>query len=148
MRQGEIKFILIIFIVIFIWNYYGIAGIPNGLVCPIGVRRTFRPEPAKARAIDACNSAGSCVGPNPSSRIYLKRLGVGPSEQGLQDQFKLSLEEEIWPKFFLCKGDELHLGDTGMRDHGDTFGSGNLEKGMATEVTGIQEFLPREVTLE
>jgi hypothetical protein len=91
---------------------------------------------------------GSCVGPNPSSRIYLKRLGVGPSEQGLQDQFKLSLEEEIWPKFFLCKGDELHLGDTGMRDHGDTFGSGNLEKGMATEVTGVQEFLPREVTLE
>jgi zona occludens toxin (predicted ATPase) len=32
MRQGEIKFILIIFIVIFIWNYYGIAGIPNGTV--------------------------------------------------------------------------------------------------------------------
>jgi hypothetical protein len=73
------------------------------------VRRTFL-----AGAIDACNPAGGCCdGPYPSSRIYLKRLGVGPSEQGLQDQFKLSrLRRRIWPKFFFCKGDELHLGDT------------------------------------
>jgi hypothetical protein len=41
-------------------------------------------------------------------------------------KFKLSrLKRSIWPKFFFCKGDELHLGDTRMRGHGDTIGSGN-----------------------
>jgi hypothetical protein len=31
-------------------------------------------------------------------------------------------------EFFFCKGEELHSGDSGMRGHGDTFGSENLDR--------------------